>query len=550
MLTSATNLSSEVNMNIATVTDIDPSLKSEDKCKAIFFCDFCSLLQSLVDITNKTQRRDITSKKLDKIFSNNLKQNLTINDSMFPYLRLILPDNDSERGNYNLKEASIAKLYIKALHLDKKVGDGYNLLHWKESKVANSKVKNVYDFCGSLEVVLKSRIRSTASSYTLGDINTLLDELIKAVDEDSKLKIIQEKVIDKMSVQEQLWLMRIIFKDLKIGLKYEHILGRFYPNAKRRFDECSNLRIVCQEYGRILEIEDVGLKTLQHFHPMLAKGFNNSEDRQIESVENAMQNNPFVMDLKLDGERILCHKDNQHVTLFTRNGTDYTLLYRAMSDLLRELLPVNCILDGEILAWDGNEKNFMAFGENKTVAIEENTAYEAKDCDVTFNNHLGGLKRWMLYVVFDIVYIEKIHNNENVALNLVTKAIADAKQLFIDNNLSLSIFDNLKPKTGDITSLPFVVRRQLLKNLIAPLLMPERFELVEYRVQYSSDKQERIKSLSSYFEEVVNAKKEGLLVKDLTSAYLLGESNRRLARWVKMKPEVICIFFLSFSNCM
>ncbi len=45
------------------------------------------------------------------------------------------------------------------------------------------------------------------------------------------------------------------------------------------------------------------------------------------TVKNAMKGNAFVMEPKLDGERIICHKNGDHVQLFTRNGNDYSANY-------------------------------------------------------------------------------------------------------------------------------------------------------------------------------------------------------------------------------
>lgn len=46
-------------------------------------------------------------------------------------LRLLLPTNDKQRGPYGIKEAALAKLYIKILCLAKDSPDAQKLLNFK-----------------------------------------------------------------------------------------------------------------------------------------------------------------------------------------------------------------------------------------------------------------------------------------------------------------------------------------------------------------------------------------------------------------------------------
>ena len=62
--------------------------------------------------------------------------------------------------------------------------------------------------------------------------------------------------------------------------------------------------------------------------------------------------------------------------------------------VLVEKMQVNahtCILDGEMCAWSDTEKRFIPFGNNRTVATEE--------------LEIGQPTRWLMYVVFDILYL-------------------------------------------------------------------------------------------------------------------------------------------------
>lgn len=54
---------------------------------------------------------------------------------------------------------------------------------------------------------------------------------------------------------------------------------------------------------------------------MLAKRIGFPVDTKLDS------NASYLIEMKFDGERILCHKTRTGVKVYTRNGTDYTELY-------------------------------------------------------------------------------------------------------------------------------------------------------------------------------------------------------------------------------
>lgn len=86
--------------------------------------------------------------------------------------------------------------------------------------------------------------------------------------------------------------------------------------------------------------------------------------------------------------------------------------------------------------------------------------------------------------------------------------------------------------------LPLIVRRSLLQRVLG--IVPGRIEPVQSRhvTTVGPDKKlERQAALEDYFNDLVAAGEEGLVVKLLGSEYLLGEKSRAAGYWVKMKPE-------------
>lgn len=499
------------------VETTSPPTRSEENCNRIRFFDLCVLFEKLSNTKG-------AEKKLSLIFSKALKEHLK-GDSIYPLLRLLLPAIDTERGKYGLKQAMIANTYVSALHLDKKSEDAVRLLNWKDpSKTQGVELSKLItgEFGTLLEDVLKPRVRSEPSDQTIGTVNQLLDQLANALNTEDKTTILRQQVLDKFNAQEQKWLVRIIFQDLKLGLRHENVLGRFYPNALRRYNECTNLRIVCEEEG--LKAELMGVRLFTPFSPMLAKGFPTSNVGQVTTVEAAMKGFPFVMDLKLDGERILCHisdaSDSNSFTLYTRRTNDYTDNYwpvvQNIITSIRKKGDFSCILDGEICAFDATTKKYLPFGNNLTVAKAE-IEYGETQPEGTADWYLD-LPAWMTFIAFDVVYFD-----------------GPDSQRFLHQALTECGLGHREVPSGEITNLPLAVRRKLLELIMTP--EPDRFVMVPHRVVTSLDVTVRRAAIEDYFNQIVLDAQEGLVVKSLVSPYELGEQSRAFAHWVKMKPE-------------
>ncbi|CAM9104087.1 unnamed protein product, partial [Ectocarpus fasciculatus] len=469
--------------------------------------------RDLIDKFECIERARGTKKsKLDVIFTKELKD-VVKGQSVFPLVRLLVPLYDTERQRYGLKQAAVAKTYVDALQLNRSSSDAQRLIHWKDQ----SRAQNVHstgavggDFCSILENILMTRVRADSSTATLGDINSLLDRLTEAYGEAGKVSFIREHVLTKFNAREQKWLMRIIFQDLKIGIKLESVLGVLSPWASQCFAESSDLRMIC-EGGRGKK-RPMGLKPHSPFAPMLAKGFPNTG--QLLEVERAMAGGPFVMDVKLDGERMLCHVGSiLGCKLFTRNGNDYTHKYNTLAADLKNVM-TNCrsyILDGEVCALDSTTGKFVAFGNNRSVGLSENSDTIAA----------------LVYIVFDIVFAEG------------TGVVDDIDRILQDNPQhegSVSYKSDLCGLGGELTHLPLFARRKLLEERLC--VIPNRVIRIEHKLIRSMDVSERQRQIESYFNEMMEAGEEGLVVKSWVSAYELGEKSRfKNASWIKMKPE-------------
>jgi DNA ligase-4 len=202
------------------------------------FAAFCRVLTNVA----KASKSDT---KLNLVFSDKLRQSMgATSSSIYPFLRLLLPHLDRER-TYKLKEKTIAKMYVEILGLSDKSSDGKKLLNWTDPTIVTTAA--VGDFPQVLELVMKSRSTQKDSIWTLGDVNAILDALTKASSPDEK-KTILLRFIKECSAMEQKWLMRIVIKDMKIGLKHDRVLKFIHPDAVEMFNHTNDLERVRQRF--------------------------------------------------------------------------------------------------------------------------------------------------------------------------------------------------------------------------------------------------------------------------------------------------------------
>ncbi len=120
------------------------------------------------------------------------KWRLEVGNDIFPAFRLILPDKDRERAMYGLKEKTIAKLLIRVMKINKDSEDGFNLLNWKQpGQSVTSHLAG--DFAGRChEIVAKRPILTKVGDMSIGEVNSLLDELSAAQKEDAQQRIFMQ----------------------------------------------------------------------------------------------------------------------------------------------------------------------------------------------------------------------------------------------------------------------------------------------------------------------------------------------------------------------
>ena len=117
--------------------------------------------------------------------------------------------------------------------------------------------------------------------------------------------------------------------------------------------------------------------------PMLARSGQLPRDQQ-----------KWGFEVKWDGIRAVAFLDHGHISLQGRNFTDFTPRYPEVRDLARELGARRVILDGEVVAFDGEGRpSFERLQTRMHLASDSAVRRRAKDTPVT-------------YVIFDLLYLD------------------------------------------------------------------------------------------------------------------------------------------------
>lgn len=66
----------------------------------------------------------------------------------------------------------------------------------------------------------------------------------------------------------------------------------------------------------------------------------------------------WVFERKLDGERVIAYRDDERIRLLTRNRKDVTRTYPEVADALKRVGQRDFVVDGEVVAFDGNVTSF------------------------------------------------------------------------------------------------------------------------------------------------------------------------------------------------
>jgi len=182
---------------------------------------------------------------------------------------------------------------------------------------------------------------------------------------------------------------------------------------------------------------------------------------------------PVRIEYKLDGSRLQIHKWGTQIWLFSRRGVEKSKTLPEVVEIAREIRAHSCIMDGEGVAVD-EDGRFLPFQALLERTVPRKLSQEELE---------ERMRKVQVTVrAFDVLYV-------------------DGRELL---------------------RLPLAERRKYLTKIVPS----------EYIVEGTECKNEV--ELLAFYEEALKKGLEGIIVKDLNSAYEVG---RRTYTWLKLKPE-------------
>ncbi|XP_031843344.1 DNA ligase 4 isoform X2 [Nomia melanderi] len=360
----------------------------------IKFKELCNILEE-VSKAHTTKKAEILERFMQRcrFISQELKIQCPDADiSIFPLLRLILPDLERERGPNKLKEKSLADLYIRVFCL----GKGQEAIKLMQYKVPRIEKNPGRDFAEKASWILRNHLRREASGITIKEINLFLDDISSRTENNQRKDETFKILLGKIDALEFKWITRIILKDLKCGVRTKRILQVIHPDANSLFDVSSDLRQVCDTlyhphtgyHPQLRHHHDI--KVFSHFKPMLL------EKCKIEDIKKLfVSGEKYFVQCKYDGERSQMHMKNGRYKYFTRQGYDITnnpgygenSSSGFMSSVFSRLLNPLCtsiILDGELMGWHKEKKLMGSKGMNFDVKKLSNNSHH-QPCFIAFD---------------------------------------------------------------------------------------------------------------------------------------------------------------------
>jgi DNA ligase-1 len=334
---------------------------------------------------------------------------------------------------------------------------------------------------------------------------------------------------------EAKYIVKIMTGDLRIGLKeslVEDAIARAYGGT---LAEVQRANMLLGDIGETLRLAAEGKLAeakMRMFHPigfMLASPIESPEEGLSYFAEAAVED-------KYDGIRAQAHVAGGEVKFFSRTRDEITESFPELPDALAGL-PQEAILDGEIVAW---EYPVELARTQEVVDGPVTEASEAKAADLgrarPFNvlqQRLGRKKvsERMLreipvaYLVFDILYAggELVMDRPlRERARIVDELLASSRKTF--NHEGHEVARRKPRSSGPQGYLAFGVDEQVEDETVAA-------SIIRAPVFRAASAEQ----LEELFVAAQARGNEGLMIKDLTSAYTPG---RRGKAWLKMKREL------------
>ena len=424
-------------------------------------------------LTDLYEELSSTTKRLEKIdILSKFLKHLSEKDRDVLYLLLgdIYPEYDERR--IGISNQLAIKAISKATGIDTK-----NVVHeWKvigdlgkvsEKLTLHKKQATLHSHILTTEKVLEN-LRKLPELEGKGTVN-------------KKLSLITE-LLTSASPKEALYLVRTIIGDLRIGVQEntvrDAITQAFYKKDKntseiiqKAIDKSNDLAVVfgVSQKGKLSGLKKISLKIGHPIKAMLPK--------KVATIKEGFKEvgRPCALEFKYDGFRMLIHKKDKEIILFTRSLENVTKQFPEVVEYVQDYVKGETfILDSEAVGYDKKTKEYTDF---QKISQRIRRKYD----------------------------VDKLR-----------------KQLPIELNLFDILYYNGKSQLEE----PFEKRTKLLRKIVTN----HPYKIIHAKQIITGNE----KKAKEFYKHALKNNQEGVMMKNLKSPYRPG---RRVGNMVKMKPE-------------
>ncbi|MEK6926597.1 MAG: ATP-dependent DNA ligase [Nanoarchaeota archaeon] len=350
----------------------------------------------------------------------------------------------------------------------------------------NSEWKKIGDLGKVAELLITKKKQSTLTSHILTTEKVIenlrkLPELEGKGTVDKKISLITELLASAEPI-EALYLVRTLLADLRIGLKEatirEAMAHAFFKDnessskaLQKAIDKSNDLGEVFEmaKKGRIKDLDKILLEVGKPIKVMLAQ--------KTKSIKEGFEavGKPCAIEYKYDGFRLLIHKKDSKIMLFTRRLENVTKQFPEVVEyVLKFVKGKSFILDSEAVGYHKETKEYTPF---QSVSQRIRRKYD----------------------------IEKMQKELPVEINVFDILFYNGKS-FLDE--------------------PFEKRTKLIREIINN----QPYKIASSKQVITSDE----KTAEKFYKKALEDRQEGVMLKNLYSPYNPGS---RVGHMLKLKPE-------------
>jgi DNA ligase-1 len=335
------------------------------------------------------------------------------------------------------------------------------------------------DIGTAAENLLKAKKQATLSKKELlvQDVYDALDKIARTTGTGSveaKVRALSGLLADAKPVEAK-YIMRTVTGKMRLGIADMTILEALAQafadkEARKVIERAYNLTSDLGDVARTMCTE--GIEGIKKYHVKTGRPARMMLAQRLESAQEILEKlGKAICEWKYDGERIQIHKQGDKISLFSRRLENITGQYPDVADLARKNIKADrAIVEGECVAVDTDTGAMLPF----QVLMHRRRKYGIEEAAREFPAHMY-------------------------------------------------LFDALLIESEDLTQMPLIERREILKKSIKET---NGFRLAQSLI--SDD----IREIEAFFENAIENGCEGLILKSGASGYQAGA---RSWLWIKLK---------------